>query len=389
MTSHSNPTLLAGIRVLDLADERGEMCGRFLADLGADVLRVETPSGETTRKLPPLVGELSASFAWRNANKRGLTLDTTSKTGGMLLERLLKTSDVLLSSVRHSMNDIEEITSRHPHLVVATISDFGLGGPYGSYEGNELIDFALGGSMKRFGPAEKAPLIPPGAFAYDIAGVHAALYTVMSLLARIRSKRGGHLDISVVESVANTADWSIPAGSRSTVAVQRAGASVYYPIFPCADGHIRMVIPLLPRQWLGLKKWLGEPSELAGDHWNDVQVRLGNEILNDILRGFFASKSRVQLAHEAQRHGVPLTPVLLPTEVMTNEHALARGTFAKFEIQSGHDGTVATGSFEIDGQRIGYRKRAPSLGEHNNEIYCDELGLTPDELTALRTGGIL
>jgi crotonobetainyl-CoA:carnitine CoA-transferase CaiB-like acyl-CoA transferase len=387
--SMSDTGCLAGIRVLDLADERGELCGRLLADLGADVIRVEPPAGSATRDLPPKAGGVGTWFAWRNANKRGITLDVQTPGGADLLERLVANADVLVDPGSESGVDIEGLVARHEHLIVVSISDFGRAGPYAGWSGSDTVDFALGGSMLRFGPTDKAPLVPPSAFAYDMAGVHAALYAVMALLARGHSGRGGTLDVSVVECVANAGDWALPSLAMSRGRIPRSGASLHYPIFPCADGHVRIVIPLLPRQWEGMKDLLGRPPALEGEEWNGVPHRLGNAELANLITEYFATRTRVELAHEGQSRSVPITPVLLPHEVMENEHSRARGTFVTAEVDEGVEGIIAAGFFEVDGRRVGFRRRAPRLGEHEAAVLGEELGLDEAERRALHASGVL
>ena len=160
---------LSGIRVVDLADEKGELCGRLLAELGADVVRVEPPEGAASRRLPPFAadGETSLYFAVRNAGKRGIVIDLESDDGRNRLHALLDEADILVESkqpgeMARLALDPASLVERHAHLVVTSITDFGQTGPYRDYQGSDMVGFAIGGLMHRAGILAKPPLVAPG-----------------------------------------------------------------------------------------------------------------------------------------------------------------------------------------------------------------------------------
>jgi crotonobetainyl-CoA:carnitine CoA-transferase CaiB-like acyl-CoA transferase len=390
-----NPGPLAGIRVIDMADEKAELCGRILADLGADVVRVEPPAGATSRRLPPFGpdGTSSLYFAFRNAGKRGLTLDIATASGRDLLERLLERSDVWIESFAPGHLaalglDPAGVLERRPALVITSITDFGQTGPYSHYRGTDMIGFAFGGLMHRAGAVHRPPVVAPGALAYDAAGVTAAFATLMACFKRLRSGRGQHLDVSVAESTANLSDWSLPGYSQSKMTGSRDGAGIY-PLYACADGWVRVII-IGPHHWRALLEWMGNPEELSDPSFEQFLVRLMNrQVIDPVVGRFFADKKKVEIAREAQARNIPCTPLLRPAEVITNEHSEARGTFRKMEVLPGVEGQVASGFYEIDGVRAGPCERAPLAGEHNREIYQAELGLGSDELAALRSQGVI
>ena len=166
--------LLEGLRVLDMADGKGEYCGRVLAELGADVLRLEPPEGGRSRRFEPLAadGQTSLYFAVRNAGKRGVTLDWRDPASHGDLHRLLETCDVWVEAERPGTLEAHglaprEVLARHPSLVLTSITDFGQDGPYRDWLGTDMIGFAMGGMMHRAGRPEKPPLTAPGSLAYD------------------------------------------------------------------------------------------------------------------------------------------------------------------------------------------------------------------------------
>ncbi len=385
---------LDGIRVLDLADEKGELCGRLLADLGADVVRVEPPAGARSRRLPPFApdGRTSLYFAFRNANKRGISLDVATPTGAALLERLAVHFDVLVESfapgfLARSSAGPEKLLADNPALVVTSITDFGQTGPYRDYAGTDLVGFALGGLLHRAGAASKPPVVAPGALAYDSAGVTAAFATLVAYWKRLRTGRGQHIDVSVMESTANLSDWALPNHSQSGQIGKRDGAGIYV-LYPCADGFVRMII-LVAHHWKALLDWMGKPPELLDPAFEQFLVRLVRRPeIDPHLARFFSDKKKIDIAREAQSRGIPVTPLLEPGEVIENEHTGARGTFRTFEIAPGLEAQVASGFLELDGERMGPRERAPLLGEHNAQVY-GEIGLRDAELAALRAQGVI
>jgi crotonobetainyl-CoA:carnitine CoA-transferase CaiB-like acyl-CoA transferase len=360
--------LLEGLRVVDLADEKGELCGRLLADFGADVIRVEPPGGARSRHLPPFApdGTTSLYFALRNAGKRGLALDLESPAGRERLAGLAAEADLLVESAapgtlaRLGLAP-ETLLERNPSLVVVSITDFGQVGPYRDFLGTDMIGFAMGAMMHRCGRIERPPLVAPGALAYDTAGVTAAWAAMVAYWKRLRTGRGQHVDVSVMESVANLSDWSLPGYSISGMVGQRAGAGIY-TLYRCADGFVRMII--LPRHhWHALLEWMGRPEELADPELDVFLNRLVHQKrIEPVVERFFADQKKVDVAREAQRRGIPTTPLLEPSEVLENEHTRARGTFVELEVGGGLKAPLPSGFFHVDGQRLGPRGGPPAPG---------------------------
>ncbi len=386
---------LAGLRVLDSADEKGELCGRILADLGARVIRLEPPAGARSRRLPPFAPGRSTSlyFALRNAGKRGITLDFRTPTGALLLHRLLERADAWIETERPGALaacglDPAELLARHPALVVTSITDFGQDGPYRDWQGTDMLGFAMGGLLHRCGRADRPPVMPPGSLAYDSTGLVAALATLVALYRRLISGRGQHLDVSVLESVANMSDWALPNYSVSQGFQARDGAG-FYALYRCADGWVRMVV-LVTRHWRALLDWMGSPAELTDPKLDQFLERLVRRAeVEPVIERFFADQKKIDVAREAQRRGIPVTPLLLPAEVLENEHTRARGTFGALAIEPGLEVRFPSGLLQIDEQRVGPRERPPGLGEHNEAVYCGELGLGAGELEALRCQGVV
>ncbi len=360
---------LSGLRVVDLADEKGELCGRILADLGAEVIRVEPPQGAFSRTLPPFTpnGEASLYFAVRNAGKRGAVADLTTPEGQARLHGLLDDADVLIeSSQPGTMQRLglsaDELRSRHPQLIVTSITDFGQDGPYADYQGTNMVGVAMGGMLHRAGIPEKPPVMIPGQLAYDVAGIGGAFGTLMAFYKRLHTGTGQHIDVSAMDATAGLADWSLPNYSLNPDLGHRNGTGIY-TLYRCADGFIRMII-LVPKHWRALKEWVGDPEELRDPKYDQFINRLIElDKIVAVLEGFFADKKKTDIAVEAQRRGIPATPLLHPGEVLENEHTRGRGTFTTLPVAPGVEASVASGFLTVDGERAGPSSGPPELGE--------------------------
>jgi crotonobetainyl-CoA:carnitine CoA-transferase CaiB-like acyl-CoA transferase len=369
---------LRNLRVLDLADEKGELCGRLLADLGADVIRVEPPEGARSRRLPPFHAGESLYFAFRNAGKRGLTLDLTQRDDVDRLHEQLRGADVWIESFApghlESLGfDFDALRERYPKLVIIRISDFGQTGPYRDWIGTDAVLEAMSGMVWKAGIPSKPPLIPPVPIAYDVAGIVAAFAALAILRERERTGYGQLVDFSVLESVAQTTDWSMSSAAISVAqgikpTEVRMGSGPLYTIYACKGGYVRLVV-LSPRQWRAMWEWLGKPEAFADPHFESFVARLQNaDVLIPLYTEHFSTMTMEEVSAEAQRRGIVCTPVLRPEEVLANEHLLSRNTFVDMEIAPGVSGPMAAGYFEIDGVRQGPRSRAPRLGEHTREV---------------------
>jgi crotonobetainyl-CoA:carnitine CoA-transferase CaiB-like acyl-CoA transferase len=370
---------LSGFRVIDLADEKGELAGRLLADQGADVIRVEPPRGAKSRQAPPFHEGRSLYFAYRNFNKRGLALDLDAEEGRRQLGELAARADVLIDSfgpgglaVRGL--DVDALRAANPGLIVLSISDFGGRGPYRDWVATDATLDALGGMQFQAGLPDKPPLLPPGTPAWDIAGILGAFAVLSALLQRERT--GGHgqvIDLSALEALAQQTNWALSNGSYTRakgqdVAEMRIGSGPMYRIYKCKTGFVRLVI-LSPRQWKALREWLGDPEYLRDPIYDSFLGRMQiGDALAVLIGDLFATMGHEEVAFESQRRGIVCMPVLDLAEVLANEHFVSRNTFPEVEFAPGATGPMQAGLFEIDGDLQGYRHRAPEVGEHDDEI---------------------
>jgi crotonobetainyl-CoA:carnitine CoA-transferase CaiB-like acyl-CoA transferase len=368
------------MRVIDLAEENGEMCGRYLADLGAEVIRVEPPGGSTSRLREPRYEGIGLAFAARNAGKRGLTLDLERPEGQARLRDLLATAELLLESHRPGRLaelglDLAGLLEEFPHLVVLSITDFGQTGPRREWVATDWVHLAMGAVLARSGRPGEPPLMPPGALGVESAVIQAAWAGLAAYWNRLHTGRGDHIDLSIHEGVLQVVDPAFGTGGTAGAGSRwydlpegRPDVAHYYPVFPSSDGHVRMAV-LAPRQWRGLRAWLGEPEEFQDRKYDLVHERFGAaDRLYPLIGKLFASGRSQDLVDEGQRRGVPLAPVLDPAQVLRAEHYAERGAIGDVEIAPGLTARLPTGFVEIDGVRSGVRAPAPALGEADDAL---------------------
>lgn len=395
---------LHGIRVLDLGGERGAFCGKLLADMGADVVKVEHPGGDPGRKVGPFLGgpfhpEKSLSFWYANTSKRGITLDIESGRGQEILRDLSRTADVVLEGfspgyLRELTLDYEALARVNPRLTVTSISNFGQTGPRRDYASCDIVASALGGQMHVCGDADTPPLTPYGEQASLVASVFGAIGTLMALHHRHTSGRGQHVDISMHECLAGVIEHVNIRHSFEGVVARRQGSLHWdnaFRVFPCGDGHVLLS---LFREWDTVVEWLdseGMAADLKEERWRDPEVRRTQvEHVIDVLEGWTRKHAAGELIERGQRMRLPWAVVHSIRDLKENPQLLERGFFV--EVAHPEDGA----SFSYPGapyvaSRTPWRiwKRAPLIGEHNEEILVGELGLSPTEITRLRREGII
>ncbi len=371
---------LSGIRVVDLTIERGELAGRLLSDLGAEVLRVEPPEGSPARTMHPMTGGHSLFFATRNAGKLGVALDLSQDPERDRLHELLACSDVVLDSAEpgswaDSGIDADDLAARHPHLIVCSITSYGRTGPYAGRDVPCAVLDATGGMAFKAGVPDREPLLPPGNIADDTASMHAVFAIECALIQQQATGAGQVLDVSVNEATAQIADWSLSNWTRSLDAGMpsldsRIGPGPVYTILPCKDGYVRLVI-IAERHWKAMRAWLGEPDYLQDPEYETFMGRFGiaDAVLNPLYAELFSTMTMLEVAEECQDRGIVCTPILKPDDVLANPHFDARGSFDRVEL----DGTplmLASGFFEIDRERVGPTGPPPVVGEHTDAVFA-------------------
>ncbi|ATE64705.1 CaiB/BaiF CoA transferase family protein [Rhizorhabdus dicambivorans] len=352
---------LGDLRVLDLASGAIGGIGRLLAELGADVVKVEPCGDYPERTEQPAYGGLSLGFVAANLGKRGLTLDLAREEDRAILDALAGEADLLLEatvpgSTEAKLLDVAGLRNRHPTLVVLSVSAFGPG-TFQDFVATDAVLQALNGVLARSGLAGRAPLLPPGELAIQCAVVQAAYAALIGCLHRRQTGTGDHLDLSLLDGAAQALDPGHGiAGSASAgvLASQmprgRPEITNYYPIFTCRDGQVRLCI-LAARQWRGMFEWLGRPALFSDPRFDSLSVRHATPELNVAIAALVAGKTRAEIEAEGKRFGVPTAPILTLKETLDSPHLRDGGLLRDVELAPGLTAPFSDGVLKIDGKR--------------------------------------
>ena len=370
---------LHGVRVLDLATGPLAAIGRHLAELGADVVRVEPRAGAADRHAGVLAAGVSLSFTAANLGKKSLACDLGNAADRAVFETLLGTADILIETTAPGSTDaatlgVAEIHRRHPALVILSASGFGAQGAYRDWQATTPVLHALSGELSRSGIPGRAPLLPPGDLALDVASPQAVFVILTACINRLKTGRGDLLDFTLLDAATQALDPGYGIAGSATAGVPasklprgRAEARHQYPIIPCADGYMRLCV-LAPRQWQGMFEWMGRPEEFADPSYNTLQKRFTSPTLIPAIARFFADKTRAELEAQGQNYGVPAAAVLDLPEVLESAQIRARSVFKSVAIAPGVTAPFPDGLLEIDGHRAGLRGPAPAVGEHQQQV---------------------
>jgi benzylsuccinate CoA-transferase BbsE subunit len=400
----SEQSVLAGLRVLDLTDHKGALCGRILADMGADVIKIEPPGGDASRRVGPFLDDAphrdrSLFFWFYNLNKRSLTLDLSGTQGVEVFERLAKSADIVIESFApgrlHEMGlGWDRLRQLNPALILCSIAPFGQTGRWRDYEANDSVLAGLGGMLYVCGYPGQTPVRPLGLQAYH-SGCHYAVIAIMgALFARDRSGAGQWIDVSLQEATAAAVEHLAGRYFGEHDTPRRYGTMHWFRGFRVARCRNGFVMHSISGDWNTLLEWVksdGKAQELAESQWNDDGYRRANcERLYAILDEWVKDKDRDQLAERAQTLRLPYAAVRPLDELASDEQLAARGYFVEVE----HPELGRTFRYPGAPCRFGatpwrvYR-RPPLVGEHTTEILRDELGIGAEELAVMSAQGVI
>jgi crotonobetainyl-CoA:carnitine CoA-transferase CaiB-like acyl-CoA transferase len=377
--------LLDAVRVLDLSGGEADTVTRLFADLGADVLKVEPPGGSPARHDLPALAGASIPFAVHNANKRSAVLDPQDDNDRQTFFELIEGADIVVDSgpghpggqAGAFGTSCAELADRYQHLVALSVTDFGAAGPRSSWCATDPVLFAMSGSLSRSGPATGTPVLPPDGIATATAAVQAAWAALVAYYNRLRCGAGDYIDFSRFDAVVMALDPAFgghgqaTAGQRSSAWRGRPKDQDPYPICPCRDGYVRLCV-MAPRQWRGLRRWLGEPEEFQDPKYDTLGARFAAwPQIGVLVDALFADKTMKDLVADGQAHGVPISAVLTPSRILASEHFQAVGAITTAELVPGVRTQVPTGYFVVDEERCGFRAPAPAAGQDQPRWLAD------------------
>jgi crotonobetainyl-CoA:carnitine CoA-transferase CaiB-like acyl-CoA transferase len=396
--------LLKNIKVLEMAESNGAYCGKILADLGAEVIKVEKPGGDETREMGPFKEDIlhpegSLYFFYYNTNKKGITLNIKKREGREVFKKLARACDVIIeTSIPERMKklglDYKNLKTINPGLVMVSITGFGRTGPYRNYLVNEIVGFAMSGVMYECGDGDGTPTMGPGNLTLDLASAYAASGVLIALLNRFRTKAGQHIDISVQE-VGTTASYGphLSLYDLDGRIIKRGGQRQMFDpafgLYPCKDGHVHIGV-WTPNQWKKFFKMLGSPEALSDPMWEDRLFRQSNpELVESLTTDFTTKYNKAELFDLGQSYGVPCAPVHKISEFVNHPQTKDREYFIE---------TIHPFLGRINYPRAPYRisekpwkptRPAPLVGQHNEEIYAKLLGYSEKELKKFMESGII
>lgn len=327
---------LAGLRVVDLVDGPLAPITRYLAELGARVDRYGPAEGDAA--------DIAA-----NAGK--------ILHAGSVDDADLAAADIIVAPP--AMVDYDELAAANPALVLMEVSPFGTGNSFSDWQASDAVLHALSGSLSRSGIRGRAPLLPPGELAWQCAAAQGAYVVLAARFKALRSGTGDRIDFSALDGAMQALDPGYGINGSATMgrpvhllSRDRPAKGTQYPIFPCADGQVRICL-LAPRQWQGMFRWMGEPAAFAGPEFAKISTRQRSVELQAALADFFAPRKRTELEAQGQAHGVPIAALLSFEEFAASEQVATREALTRVVLADGRRVTLPNGVLTIDGARMG------------------------------------
>jgi crotonobetainyl-CoA:carnitine CoA-transferase CaiB-like acyl-CoA transferase len=413
--------MLNACRVLDLTNDRGMLCGQLLADLGADVVTVEPPGGSPVRQLGPFFKdrpgpERSIYWCSYNRNKRGITLDLEAEAGRAIFRRLAASAHFIVESDQPGYLTqlglgYEDLRVQNPGLIYVSITPFGQDGPKAGYADSDLIIMAAGGPLILYGDEDRAPIRMSVPQAYLHASVDAAGAALIAYYERLESALGQHVDVAAEESVALAAQSTpLAAAVHGEETRRMAGGAKMGPIriplvWPANDGQVTCVVLFgsglgpFTRKLMEFICAQGHCDEATRDiDWISFGGKLLSgavpmseyERVQGVVAGFMKSKTKAELFEIARANNLLIAPVSTIDDVLANPQFIAREYWQDVAYPEAGAPLHYPGPFVRFSKRpITYRMPPPRIGEHNNQIYHEELGIGERELAELARKGVI
>jgi crotonobetainyl-CoA:carnitine CoA-transferase CaiB-like acyl-CoA transferase len=411
------PPMLDRYRVLDLTDDRGALCGKILAELGADVVKVEKPGGDPARSVGPFYKdtphpEKSLNWFAFNQGKRGITLDIESKDGQEILKRLVKDADFVVESftpgyLKKLGLDYTALSKVNPKLVMVSITPYGQTGPYSKFNSPDLVTMAMSGYVFICGDSDRPPVRFTSDQSYMQGSIQAVGGALMAHFHREMTGEGQQVDVSMQEAMVWTLcyaphDWYLLKAlhhTRENGLWRRFGVT-YRLIFPCKDGYVcyrllmaqpganvmNELIESMNKEGFGL--------DMKGIDWSTMNfTEVSQDKINyweGELGKYFMNHTKRELHEEAVRQRNVLQPVNDAKDIYESPQLAARDFWVEVEHPELGESITYPGPYFKSTETAWFKgERAPLIGEHNGEIYLKELGFSEEELMTLKHENVI
>ena len=419
MISGDNESCLSGIRVLDLAQGGAQICGKIFADLGADVIKVEPPGGDRSGRIVPFykgIPDPEKSLFWfaYNTNKRSVTLDVETADGREIFKRLVRTADFVIETFAPGYLDTLAIgyatlCEINPRIIVTSITPFGQTGPKAHYKGSDLTSWASSGGLYATGDPDRQPVWTSFPQPYLHAGLEACAGSLIAYWHRLSTNEGQHVDVSIQDTfVVSTDEMHILTYEIMGHVYRRrgdkkglGGTPGGHQLYPCQNGFIafRVLVRNGTSNTIGLVKWMAEegmaPDWLINYDWlkNYDMSRITQQEIDRIDQSFikfFMTKTKSELLEQAIKRDIQIVPVSTAEDIVNAEQWKARNLWVDVEHDELNDTLTYCGLFRSFSETPGIiKRRAPLIGEHNLDVYQEELGYSREELDILKSAGAI
>jgi CoA:oxalate CoA-transferase len=377
----------------------GPICTMLMADMGAEVIKVEPPPlGDDSRQWgPPFIGGISTYFLSVNRNKKSLGLNLKSKDGRAILHKLIERADVLLENFRPGVLDrlgfgYEAVTKLNARTIYCSVSGFGHTGPYRDRPGYDVIAQGESGMMDLTGYPDGPPAKLGASLADIVAGLYAFNGICLALLARQKTGKGQHVDVSLLDGMVSTLAYHaliyLSTGRSPTRAGTRHPSIVPYECFQTRDGFVNIAVTN-QKQWENFCEALGFPEIAHDDRFETMKARLSNYgILRPMIERVVSMMSRTEVIKAMSEVGIPAGPINTVGEILEDPHIHARQMVA--ELTHPQYGPLRVLGIPVKlSDTPGIVENAPPMfGEHNREV-LQKLGFTEKELAELENAGVL
>jgi CoA:oxalate CoA-transferase len=406
-TKELHERALDGVKVLEYCSMvSGPYCTKIMADLGAEVIKIEPPvDGDPARRMPPFPGdkphpEKSGLFLYLNTNKKGITLNPEKPRGKQLFLELAKRADILVED--HPPGDMEQMGLGYNYLrainkglIVTSITPFGLTGPYRNYKGRALNMSHISGQaylLPLLSPHSDRPPVKAGGNTSDYdPGLVAVVAVLAALYWKGISGRGQHIDMSKQEALISMQRVESVTYANDQVVMTRTGNKTRMPggVLPCKDGHIVVITPE-EHQWDALMTLIGNPAWSKEPWCRGLEVRSQHaDAINKLLIEWTTQHTKEEIFRKGQALSCPVSPTKSAEDLVNSEQLKVRGFFADVTHPILGRLKMPTSASRFAESPWRFERPAPLLGESNKEIYCERLGYKKEELEILKTEGVI